>query len=260
MVGPLRAERAFLLRSKHQACQWLDIFLSRPQIHTSSVAYFYSKQAVFLCCCFSFLTKIATSQAERGRANVKIRGRILARKAVIKDPPLVVPLKPAAQLKPERHEKSQERCVCVCVFYQFVTVVMWQGCGASKVTAAAACQKSPTAISWWTDLLMLNALQKQGSEGEETLCGEWGGETPAPPPPPPPPSTTGSGCPGSQSLRGGRRSLLFRRGSQAVQLPLIQAFPVFKVVIQVLHKIGKVCESWRNDKKKGKLAFLMLDL
>lgn len=76
----------------------------------------------FFCCCFSFLTKIATSQAERGRANVKIRGRILARKTVIKDPPSVVPLKPAAQLKPERHEKSQERCVCV--FYQFVTVVM----------------------------------------------------------------------------------------------------------------------------------------
>lgn len=48
---------------------------------------------------------------------MKIRGRILARKTVIKDPPSVVPLKPAAQLKPERHEKSQERCVCVCVSF-----------------------------------------------------------------------------------------------------------------------------------------------
>lgn len=41
---------------------------------------------------------------------MKIRRRILARKAV-KDPPLVVPLNPATQLKPERHEESQECCV-----------------------------------------------------------------------------------------------------------------------------------------------------
>lgn len=41
---------------------------------------------------------------------MKIRGRMLARKAV-KDPPSVAPLKPATQLKPERHEESQECCV-----------------------------------------------------------------------------------------------------------------------------------------------------
>lgn len=61
MVGPPRVEGAVLLCSKHQACQWLDIFLSRPQIHTSSVAYFSSKQAVFI---YLFIfTNAATSQA-----------------------------------------------------------------------------------------------------------------------------------------------------------------------------------------------------
>lgn len=44
--------------------------------------------------------------------------------------------------------------------------------------------------------------------------------------------------------------LLFRRWSQTVQLPLIQAFPVLKVVVQVLHKIGKVCKSWGDNKRQ----------
>lgn len=97
---------------------------------------------------------------------------------------------------------------------------------------------------------MLNVLQKQESEDEEILC--RGGEGT-------PPHYDRKRLPRITEPQSRTMQLLFRGGSQAVQLPLIQAFPVFKVVIQVLHKIGKVCKSWRND-KTAKLAFLLLDL
>lgn len=45
--------------------------------------------------------------------------------------------------------------------------------------------------------------------------------------------------------------LLWRR-SQAVQLPLVQAFPVLEVIVQVLHKIGEICESIPCVKHVGK--------
>lgn len=86
---------------------------------------------------------------------------------------------------------------------------------------------------------MLGVLQKQEVKGEETL---WlvGREAP--------PAREGWAAQDCKvPAPDTRRPLLWRR-SQAVQLPLIQAFPVLKVVVQVLHKIGKVCKSWRDDK------------
>ncbi|KAG7218277.1 hypothetical protein INR49_010335 [Caranx melampygus] len=57
------------------------------------------------------------------------------------------------------------------------------------------------------------------------------------------------GRPGDPAESRGRTpQRLLRRRSQAVQLSLIQAFPVLEVVVQVLHKIGEVCESWRREK------------
>jgi len=49
--------------------------------------------------------------------------------------------------------------------------------------------------------------------------------------------------------------LLWRR-SQAVQLPLVQAFPVLEVIVQVLHKIGEICESLRDNKRKSLISDL----
>lgn len=87
----------------------------------------------------------------------------------------------------------------------------------------------------WT----LGVLQKQESEGEEAL---WlaGRETPQ--------HETGRLHQATESQGWTPQRLLWRR-SQAVQLPLIQAFPVLEVVVQVLHKIGEVCKSWRDDKR-----------
>lgn len=39
---------------------------------------------------------------------------------------------------------------------------------------------------------------------------------------------------------------LLRRRSQAVQFPLVQAFPVLEVVVQVLHQVGEVGERCRD--------------
>lgn len=63
------------------------------------------------------------------------------------------------------------------------------------------------------------------------------------------PSGREEGCPGLQGPRTERSSGLLRRRSQAVQLPVVQAFPVLEVVVQVLHEIGEVCESCRDNKR-----------
>lgn len=146
--------------------------LSRPQIHTSSVAYFASKQAVF------FKTKIATSQAER-EGHHETQGTDTCPKGC-SGPSFGYAAQTSDTVKAW---EAWGVTRTLCVFHQFVTVVIWQGRGASKVTAAAARQKRPTVVSWWMDLLMLNMLQKQESEGEETLCREWAREAhPRPPP------------------------------------------------------------------------------
>lgn len=45
-----------------------------------------------------------------------------------------------------------------------------------------------------------------------------------------------SRTPGGQAKwQGSRWPTLFRRGPEAPQLPFVQAFPVFKVVVKVLH-------------------------
>lgn len=41
----------------------------------------------------------------------------------------------------------------------------------------------------------------------------------------------------------GGRGLL-RRRSQRVEFSLVQAFPILKVVVQVLHEVGQVGERW----------------
>lgn len=81
-------------------------------------------------------------------------------------------------------------------------------------------------------------LQKQESEGEEALLAGWAGRRER---------TAAPGDPAES--RGPTPQRLLRRRSQAVQLPLIQAFPVLEVVVQVLHKIGEVCESWGAEKR-----------
>lgn len=89
----------------------------------------------------------------------------------------------------------------------------------------------------WT----LSVLQKQESEGGEAL---WlaGRETP---------QHERDGLPRAAESQGWTLQRLLWRRSQAVQLPLIQAFPVLEVVVQVLHKIGEVCKSWRGDKAEA---------
>lgn len=94
-------------------------------------------------------------------------------------------------------------------------------------------------VSVWTDMWTLGVLQKQESEGEEAL---WlaGRETP---------QHERGGLPRTAESQGRTLQRLLRRRSQAVQLPLVQAFPVLEVVVQVLHKIGEVCKCWRDDKR-----------
>ena len=87
----------------------------------------------------------------------------------------------------------------------------------------------------WT----LGVLQKQESEGEEALwlAGLAGRETP---------QRERGGPPRTEESQG--RTLqrrLLRRRSQAVQLPFIQAFPVLKVIVQMLHEVRQVSESYR---------------
>ena len=91
----------------------------------------------------------------------------------------------------------------------------------------------------WT----LGVLQKQESEGEEALwlAGLAGRETPQ--------RERGGPPRTEESLGRTLQRRLLRRRSQAVQLPLVQAFPVLEVVVQVLHKIGEVCKSWRDNRK-----------
>lgn len=80
---------------------------------------------------------------------------------------------------------------------------------------------------------MLGVLQKQESEGAETL-GLAGRETP---------QHEWEGLPQTAKSWGWTLPRLLWRRSQAVQLSLIQTFPVLEVVVQVLHKIRKICKS-----------------
>lgn len=87
----------------------------------------------------------------------------------------------------------------------------------------------------WT----LGVLQKQESEGEEVL---WlaGRETP---------QHGRGGPPRTAESRGWTLQRLLWRRSQAVQLPLVQTFPVLEIVVQVLHKIREVCKRWETTKR-----------
>lgn len=116
----------------------------------------------------------------------------------------------------------------VCLF---VTVLIWQGCSCPS--------GSPSVVSVWTDMWTLGVLQKQESEGEEVL---WlaGRETP---------QHDRGGPPQTAESRGWTLQRLLWRRSQAVQLPLVQAFPVLEIVVQVLHKIREVCKRWETTKR-----------
>lgn len=102
-------------------------------------------------------------------------------------------------------------------------------------------------FSVWTDMWTLGVLRKQESEGEEApwLAGLAGRETP-----PSQEREREEVCLRLQSPRAQTLQHLLGRWSQAVQLPLIQAFPILEVVVQVLHKIGEVCKSWGEEKPR----------
>ena len=91
-------------------------------------------------------------------------------------------------------------------------------------------------VSVWTDTWTLGVLQKQESEGEEALwlAGLAGRETP---------QRERGGPPRTAECQDRTLQHLLWRWPQAVQLPLVQAFPVLEIVVQVLHKIGEVCKS-----------------
>lgn len=95
-------------------------------------------------------------------------------------------------------------------------------------------------VSVWI-MWTLSVLRKQESEGEEALR-LAGRETPQ--------HDRGGLPPDCRVTRATRQcSVLLWRWSQAVQLSFIQAFPVLKVVVQVLHKIREVCKSWREAER-----------
>lgn len=124
------------------------------------------------------------------------------------------------------------------VHCQFVTVLIWQGCKACKATAAAAIKKSFWFLCGRTSGCSVSyrsrrvkARRPSGWQEERDIprqVREW--------------------LSWIAESQGRTLQHLFWRWSQAVQLPLIQAFPVLKVVVQVLHKIGKICKSWRDSK------------
>lgn len=134
-----------------------------------------------------------------------------------------------------------------------VTVLSRPGCKASSVTAATAPSGSPSAGSVSMDMWTLGVLQKQESEGEEAfwLAGLAGRETP---------QQERGRLPQTAESQDETLRCLFRRRSQAVQLPLIKAFPVLEVIVQVLHKIGEVCKGWREARINCKVKNHVLKL
>lgn len=139
---------------------------------------------------------------------------------------------------PERHEKFiRVLCVHVCLSQFSLDRVVKP----AMLLLQLPVRKSTSVFSVWTDMWTLGVLQKQESEGEEALwlAGLAGRETP---------QQERGGLPRTAESQGRTLQRLLWRRSQAVQLPFVQAFPVLEVVVQVLHKIGEVCKSWRQYK------------
>lgn len=127
-----------------------------------------------------------------------------------------------------------------------VTVLIRRARKVGSIAAANCRSGSPSVVSVWTDMWTLGVLQKQESEGKEALWLAgwlaglvWRERRPS--------RREEEVHPGLWRFQVWTLQDLLWRWSQTVQLPLIQAFPVLEVVVQVLHKIREVCKRWGED-------------
>lgn len=167
---------------------------------------------------------------QMGRAHMVSRGRMLCQEAR-KDPLSVMSTPPT----PARHEKFI-RMTCVHVrLSQFLSNSQQRECLSG----------SPFLSSVWTD--------RHADARHATKAGEWRRWGPWLA------RLAGRVMPQQKrrdpgNPRGWSLLLLLWRWSQAMQLLFIQAFPVLEIVVQMLHKIGQVGKSWRQDGTVARLS------
>lgn len=133
----------------------------------------------------------------------------------------------------------------LCVFCQFVTVVIWQRCRASKVTAAAPCHKVPLwfldgRTCWCSTCYRSRRVKARRPFAENERVR-----------PPLPPSTTGNGCPGSQSPRAGRCSSYSGGGLRLCNFRSSRLFQYLKLLSKCCIRLGrsaKAGEMIKNSK------------
>lgn len=144
-------------------------------------------------------------------------------------------------------QEVRKDAACPCLF---VTVRVRQARKARSITAATACQEgSPSVVLCMDGHVDARCATEAGEWRRGSPLAGWAGRERDTPPQP---SEREEVCLRLQSPRAQTLQHLLGRWSQAVQLPLIQAFPILEVVVQVLHKIGEVCKSWGEEKARSR--------